>query len=92
MWQVAAGAGDDEGGGGVEGGDVAAGTFFAAEDVGEGGGGFFDRTLQAIEPRPMTVGVSFTHGFLPLLRAGGVDKPLDAMLTEDGVMFQRPDA
>jgi len=55
------------------------------------GGGFFDRTLQAIEPRPMTVGVSFTHGFLPLLRAGGVDKPLDAMLTEDGVMFQRPD-
>ena len=36
----------------------------------------------------MTVGVSFTHGFLPLLRAGELDKPLDAMLTEDGVMYE----
>jgi len=37
------------------------------------------------------VGVSFTHGFLPLLRSSPQDLPLDAMLTEDGVMFQRPD-
>jgi len=35
--------------------------------------------------------VSFTHGFLPLLRAGEVDKPLDAMLTEEGVAWQRED-
>ena len=56
------------------------------------GGGFFDRTLAAITPRPVTVGVSFTHGFLPLLRAGAQDLPLDAMLTEDGVMWQRPEA
>ncbi|MBS0448823.1 MAG: 5-formyltetrahydrofolate cyclo-ligase [Proteobacteria bacterium] len=55
------------------------------------GGGFFERTLQSIEPRPLTVGVSYTHGFLPLLRAGELDRPLDAMLTEDGVMFQRPE-
>jgi 5-formyltetrahydrofolate cyclo-ligase len=54
------------------------------------GGGFFDRTLAAISPRPVTVGVSFTHGFLPLLRGGQDDRPLDAMLTEDGVMWQRP--
>ena len=54
------------------------------------GGGFFDRTLASLTPRPVTVGVSFTHGFLPLLRAGPVDKPLDAMLTEDGVMWERP--
>jgi 5,10-methenyltetrahydrofolate synthetase len=52
------------------------------------GGGFFDRTLASLSPRPVTVGVSFTHGFLPLLRAGEVDKPLDAMLTEDGVMYE----
>ena len=32
------------------------------------GGGFFERTLSAMTPRPVTVGVSFTHGFLPLLR------------------------
>jgi 5,10-methenyltetrahydrofolate synthetase len=55
------------------------------------GGGFFDRTLAALEPRPVTVGVGFTHGFLPLLRSSAVDRPLDAMLTEDGVMWRRPD-
>ena len=38
----------------------------------------------------MTVGVGYTHGFLPLLRAGAGDLPLDALLTEDGVMWQRP--
>ena len=54
------------------------------------GGGFFDRTLASLTPRPVTVGVSFTHGFLPLLRAGPQDLPLDTMLTEDGVMWQRP--
>ena len=52
------------------------------------GGGFFDRTLASLSPRPATVGVSFTHGFLPLLRAGELDKPLDAMLTEDGIMYE----
>ncbi len=56
------------------------------------GGGFFDRTLAALAPRPATVGVSFTHGFVPLLRAGAGDAVLDALLTEDGVMWQRPEA
>ena len=41
-------------------------------------------------PRPYTVGVSYTHGFLPFLRTSAVDRPLDALLTEDGVMWQRP--
>jgi 5-formyltetrahydrofolate cyclo-ligase len=53
------------------------------------GGGFFERTLRSIRPRPTTVGVSYTHGFLPLLRAGQHDVELDVMLTEDGVMWQR---
>ena len=53
------------------------------------GGGFFDRTLASLEPRPVTVGVSFNHGFLPLLRSGPMDVQLDAMLTEDGVMWER---
>ena len=53
------------------------------------GGGFFDRTLSALEPRPYTVGVSYTHGFLPFLRTSAVDRPLDALLTEDGVMYER---
>ena len=53
------------------------------------GGGFFERTLSSVNPRPVTVGVSYTHGFLPLLRSGPKDFPLDAMLTEDGVMWER---
>jgi 5-formyltetrahydrofolate cyclo-ligase len=55
------------------------------------GGGFFDRTLKSIAPRPVTVGVSYTHGFLPLLLPTALDFQLDAMLTEDGVMWQRPE-
>jgi 5-formyltetrahydrofolate cyclo-ligase len=55
------------------------------------GGGFFDRTLKSIAPRPTTVGVSYTHGFLPLLLPTALDFQLDAMLTEDGVMWQRPE-
>jgi len=53
------------------------------------GGGFFDRTLRALTPRPMTVGLSFAQGFLPLLRPSLLDIELDALLTEDGVMWQR---
>ena len=53
------------------------------------GGGFFDRTLRDHAPRPMTVGVCFAHGFLPLLRPDAQDIELDAVLTEDGVMWQR---
>ena len=53
------------------------------------GGGFFDRTLQSIRPRPVTVGVSYTHGFLPLLLPTEQDFQLDAMLTEDGAMWEK---
>ena len=53
------------------------------------GGGFFERTMRTLKPQPMTVGVSFAQGFLPLLRPGLLDFELDAVLTEDGVMWQR---
>ena len=53
------------------------------------GGGFFARTLAALHPRACRVGVSYTHGFLPMLRLAPGDTPLDALLTEDGVMWQR---
>jgi 5,10-methenyltetrahydrofolate synthetase len=51
------------------------------------GGGFFDRTLRVLAPKPKTVGVCFTHGFLPLLLPGASDVQLDALITEDGVMY-----
>lgn len=53
------------------------------------GGGFFEQTMRRAKPRPATVGVSFAHGFLPLLRPGLQDVELDAVLTEHGVMWQR---
>ena len=53
------------------------------------GGGFYDRTLASLQPRPSTVGIGFAHGFIPWLRGEAHDVPLDAMLTEDGVFWQR---
>ncbi len=51
------------------------------------GGGFYDRTLAALAPRPLTVGLAYGHGFIPWLEAEPHDVPLDAILTEDGVAW-----
>ena len=53
------------------------------------GGGFYDRTLAALSPRPYTVGVGYAHGYIPWLQAEPHDVPLDAILNEDGVAWQR---
>lgn len=53
------------------------------------GGGFFERSLLTMQPRPVAVGVSYAHGFLPMLRAQDDDLTMDAILTEDGVMWER---
>jgi 5-formyltetrahydrofolate cyclo-ligase len=55
------------------------------------GGGFYDRTLATLQPRPYTVGLAYSFGFLPWLEAEPHDVPLDAVLTEDGVVWQKPD-
>jgi 5-formyltetrahydrofolate cyclo-ligase len=54
------------------------------------GGGFYDRTLADLKPRPFTVGVGYMHGHVPWLEAEAHDVPLDAMLTEEGVFWERP--
>lgn len=53
------------------------------------GGGFYDRTLAALQPRPVTVGVGYANGFVPWLQAESHDVPLDAMLTDEGLHWQR---
>ena len=53
------------------------------------GGGFYDRTLGVLGPQPLTVGVGYAHGFVPWLKAQPHDMPLDVMLTEDGVHWER---
>ena len=51
------------------------------------GGGFYDRTLAVLQPRPFTVGVGYAHGFIPWLAPEAHDVPLDAILNEDGVQW-----
>jgi 5,10-methenyltetrahydrofolate synthetase len=52
------------------------------------GGGFYDRTLSELNPRPLTIGIGYAHGFLPLLRGGPDDLPLDVVLTEEGEVWR----
>jgi 5-formyltetrahydrofolate cyclo-ligase len=52
------------------------------------GGGFYDRTLPLLDPKPVTVGVGYGHGFIPWLEAQAHDAPLDVVLTENGVAWQ----
>ncbi len=51
------------------------------------GGGFYDRTLASLQPRPFTVGLGFTHGFLPDLEPESHDIALDAILNENGAVW-----
>jgi 5-formyltetrahydrofolate cyclo-ligase len=46
------------------------------------GGGFFDRTLARMAPRPVTIGVGFELGRLESLQPQAHDVPLDAIVTE----------
>ncbi len=51
------------------------------------GGGFYDRTLATLQPRPFTVGLGFTHGWLPDIEPEAHDLPLDALLNDNGVVW-----
>jgi 5,10-methenyltetrahydrofolate synthetase len=48
------------------------------------GGGYFDRTLAALKPRPMAVGVGFEINRLPDIRPEAHDQQLDWIVTEAG--------
>jgi len=51
------------------------------------GGGFYDRTLATVQPRPMTVGLGYSHGWLPDLVPEPHDIALDAILNDKGVVW-----
>ena len=52
------------------------------------GGGFYDRTLATLQPRPTTVGLAYANGFVPWLKAEPHDVPLDAVLTDEGLAWE----
>ncbi len=49
------------------------------------GGGFFDRTLATLEPRPLSIGVGFELARVDSIRPQAHDMRLDAIATEAGV-------
>ncbi len=48
------------------------------------GGGYFDRTLAALDPRPVTIGIGFAAARLDTIYPQPHDIPLCAVVTEDG--------
>ncbi len=48
------------------------------------GGGYFDRTLAALEPRPFAIGIGFHAARLATIFPQPHDIPLDVILTEEG--------
>jgi 5,10-methenyltetrahydrofolate synthetase len=53
------------------------------------GGGYFDRTLAALSPRPFTIGIGLQSARLATIFPQPHDIGLDVILTEDGVQFHR---
>lgn len=50
------------------------------------GGGYFDRTLAALKPRPFAIGVGFASARLATIYPQPHDIPLDLIVTEDGIV------
>ncbi len=55
------------------------------------GGGYFDRTLAALTPRPFTIGVGFQAARLDTIFPQPHDIPMDAIVTEAGPQEIRRD-
>jgi len=53
------------------------------------GGGYFDRTLAALNPRPFTIGVGFQCARLATIFPQPHDIALDLIITEGGVQTER---
>ena len=49
------------------------------------GGGYFDRTLAALEPKPFAIGVGFALGRLATIHPQPHDQPMDVIVTEEGI-------
>jgi 5-formyltetrahydrofolate cyclo-ligase len=51
------------------------------------GGGYFDRTLAALSPRPFTIGIGFQSAQLKTIFPQSHDIPLNAIVTEEGLQY-----
>jgi 5-formyltetrahydrofolate cyclo-ligase len=55
------------------------------------GGGYYDRTLAALSPRPHAIGVGFELGRLGSFAPQPHDQPMDVIVTEAGAFNQQTD-
>ncbi|KAA9004996.1 5-formyltetrahydrofolate cyclo-ligase [Histidinibacterium aquaticum] len=53
------------------------------------GGGYYDRTLSQLEPRPRTIGVGFAECRLPTIYPMPWDIPMTEVLLSDGTQLKR---
>ena len=53
------------------------------------GGGYFDRSLAALAPRPLAIGIALAAARLPTIYPQPHDIPLDLIVTEDGLSCKR---
>lgn len=51
------------------------------------GGGFYDRTLASLQPKPVTVGLAYSQAYVPSFEPEPHDVPLAAILTEEGQAY-----
>lgn len=54
------------------------------------GGGYYDRTLAALDPRPLAIGVGYELGRLATIHPQPHDVPMDAIVTEAGLQQRAP--
>jgi 5-formyltetrahydrofolate cyclo-ligase len=50
------------------------------------GGGYFDRTLAVLAPRPLAIGVGFTVQEIVTIHPQAFDMPMDSIVTESGAI------
>lgn len=55
------------------------------------GGGYYDRTLAALSPRPFSIGIALAVARLPTIYPQPHDIPLDMIVTEAGLAVERKD-
>jgi 5-formyltetrahydrofolate cyclo-ligase len=56
------------------------------------GAGYYDRTLRAFTPKPLTIGIGYEFGRLETIYPQSHDVPMDAIITEGGVQGFGSDA
>ena len=56
------------------------------------GGGYFDRTLAALSPRPLAIGVGFEFQQLATIHPQSFDVPMDLIVTETGTRRRKSPA